>query len=140
VTLICDAAPLVALADRGDPRREQILAALESESGELVLPAPVSAEVDYMLGERLGQPARRAFLADLAAGRFVVAALAPEDYPEVVSLDARYADLALGLCDCAIVILARRHRTRRLLSFDERDFRAVSPLQGGSFELLPTDG
>jgi len=37
------------------------------------------------------------------------------------------------------MVLAERYETRRLLSFDERHFRAVAPLQGGSFELLPAD-
>jgi predicted nucleic acid-binding protein len=139
VTLILDAAPLVALADPGDPKSADVNSVLASEPGQLVLPAPISAEVDYLLGVRFGAPARRAFLADLAAGRYEVAALAAEDYVEVASLDARYADLGLGLADCAAVVLARRFGTRRLLSFDERHFRTVSPLQGGAFELLPAD-
>jgi hypothetical protein len=36
-------------------------------------------------------------------------------------------------------VLARRVRTHRLLTFDERAFRAVTPLQGGTFMLLPAD-
>lgn len=56
-----------------------------------------------------------------------------------MALDARYADLSLGLADCSIMVLAARYRTRRLLSFDERHFRAVAPLQGGAFQLLPAD-
>lgn len=139
MTLIVDAAPLVALADRADPLSAKVEQVLEHEPGELVLPAPVSAEVDYVLGVRFGAAARRAFLADLAAGRYEVPALPHEDYPELVSLDARYADLELGLADCAVVLLARRHQTRRLLTFDERHFRAVTPLQGGAFQLLPAD-
>jgi predicted nucleic acid-binding protein len=139
VTLILDAGPMVALADRDDPLAPQFLEILTAEPGPLILPAPTTAEVDYMLGRRFGGRARRAFLADLAAGRYEVAALAAEEYSEVASLDARYADLELGLADCATVVLARRFRTRRLLTLDERHFRAVAPLQGGSFELLPAD-
>jgi predicted nucleic acid-binding protein len=139
VTLICDAAPLVALADAEEPLREALLAILRSEEGSLVLPAPVSAEVDYLLGQRFGDGARRAFLSDLAAGRYEVACLRPEDYATVATLDARYADLCLGLADCSVLVLAARHRTRRLLSFDDRHFRAVKPLGGGAFELLPAD-
>jgi predicted nucleic acid-binding protein len=139
VTLICDAAPLVAVADEDEHRRGQILEILRHEKGDLVLPAQVAAEVDYMLGVRLGQDARRAFLEDLAARRFVVACLSPGDYATVASLDARYADLELGLSDCAVVVLAARYDTVRLLSFDERDFRPVEPLQGGAFQLLPAD-
>jgi len=139
VTLICDAAPLVALADKSDPMGPAILEVLRSEPGKLVVPAPVTAEVDYLLGERFGVRARHAFLADLAAGRYSVESLASADYAEVLGLEARYADKALGLADCSVVVLARRLRTRRLLTFDERHFRAIAPLQSGAFELLPAD-
>jgi uncharacterized protein len=51
-------------------------------------------------------------------------------------LDEQYADLELGLADASVIILARRFRTTRLLSFDDR---AVTPLGGGHFTLLPRD-
>ncbi len=139
MTLIVDAAPLVALADANDRMFEPVREAVATAEGPLVIPAPVSAEVDYLLGTRHGEFARRRFLADLAAGRFQVACLEREDYAKVAALDARYADLGLGLADCSIAVLAERLHSRRLLSFDERHFRAVAPLQGGSFELLPAD-
>ena len=47
--------------------------------------------------------------------------------------------LILGWLTFSVVILAHRFRTRRLLTFDERDFRAVAPMSGGSFTLLPRD-
>lgn len=139
MTLILDAAPLVALADAREPQLEALLRIREEEEGSLVLPAPVAAEVDYLLGARFGEAARRAFLSDLAARRYDVACLEAGDYRTVAELDARYADLGLGLADCSILVLAERFGTRRLLSFDERHFRAVVPLQGGSFQLLPAD-
>jgi predicted nucleic acid-binding protein len=139
VTLILDAAPLVALADAREPQLEALLRIRDEEEGSLVLPAPVAAEVDYLLGARFGEAARRAFLSDLAARRYDVACLEAGDYRTVAELDARYADLGLGLADCSILVLAERFGTRRLLSFDERHFRAVAPLQGGSLQLLPAD-
>ena len=139
MTLILDAAPLVASADAKEPKLEALLRIRDEEEGPLVLPAPVAAEVDYLLGVRFGEAARRAFLNDLAAQRYEVACLEPGDYRSVAELDARYADLGLGLADCSVVVLAERYETRRLLSFDERHFRAVTPLQGGSFTLLPAD-
>lgn len=140
MTLLIDTAPLVALADAAEPRRDAILAAIEQEPGSLVIPAPTTAEIDYLLGQRLGDAARRAFLSDLAAGRFVVASLERDDYSTVADLETRYADLQLGLADCALVVLAHRYETTRLLTFDERHFRTVSPLGGGSFTLMPADG
>ena len=139
MTLLIDAAPLVALADPAEPQRAAILDALTSETGALVIPAPTTAEVDYLLGQRFGPGARRAFLADLAAGRFAVGNLERADYATVIDLETRYADLDLGLADCALVTLAARHRTTRILSFDERHFRAVTPLYGTAFALLPAD-
>jgi uncharacterized protein len=139
VTLILDAAPLVALADVREPQLEALLKLRGEENGSLVLPAPVAAEVDYLLGVRFGEAARRAFLSDLAAQRYEVACLEAGDYSAVAEIDARYSDLGLGLADCSIVVLAERYEARRLLSFDERHFRAVTPLQGGSFTLLPAD-
>ena len=139
MTLILDAAPLVASADAKEPQLEALLRIRGEEEGPLVLPAPVAAEVDYLLGVRFGEAARRAFLSDLAAQRYEVACLEPGDFRTVAELDARYADLGLGLADCSIVVLAERYGTRRLFSFDERHFRAVAPLQGGSFTLLPAD-
>lgn len=137
MTLIIDAAPLVAMADRRDRLRDAVRAVLEEERGALVIPAPVTAEVDYLLGTRIGRAARLAFLDDLSAGRFSVACLEPDEYPVVRELEARYADLDLGLADAAVVALAARYDTSRVLTFDARHFRAVRPLQGGVFELLP---
>jgi predicted nucleic acid-binding protein len=140
LTLLIDAGPIVALADLDEPQREHILAALRDEPGDLVVPAPVTAEVDYLLGQRFGQEARRGFLSDLARGRFKVASLERDDYETIIDLDRRYSDLDLGLADCALVTLADRYGTKRILSFDERHFRAVTPLDGGAFTILPADG
>jgi uncharacterized protein len=140
VTLIVDAAPLVALADRRDPLQATIEAVLCDETGELVIPAPTTAEVDYLLGRRLGRAARLAFLDDLAAGRFTVASLDVADHAVVTDLERRYHDLDAGLADLAAVVLAHRYGTLRLLTFDQRHFRTLQPLTGGSFTLLPSEG
>lgn len=139
MTLIVDAAPLVALADSADRMRAAVSATLAEEPGELVIPAPVTAEVDYLLGVRHGTVARRRFLSDLAAGRFSVAALERSDYQTVLDLENRYEDLGLGLADCSLVVLAARNETDRVLSFDERHLRAVTPLHGRAFTVLPAD-
>ncbi len=139
MTLVIDTGPLVALADADEPRREEILDAIRDEPGSLVIPAPTTAEVDYLLGQRFCAAARRAFVADLAAGRFTVGCLEREDYRTVAELEARYADLELGLAGCSLIVLAQRHHTTRILSFDERHLRAVAPLEGGAFTLLPAD-
>ena len=49
------------------------------------------------------------------------------------------AILTLGLADYALVTLAARYRTTRSLSFEERRLRAVTPLHGDAFVVLPAD-
>jgi predicted nucleic acid-binding protein len=139
VTLVLDAGPLVASTDFGDPRRLTVQRILTDEPGRLVVPAPVTAEVDYLLGRRVGDDARRGFLDDLAAGRFDVECLEPLDYARIVALERQYLDLSLGLADLSVVVMAARLRCTRILTFDERHFRAIRPLQGDAFTLLPAD-
>ena len=139
MTLIVDAAPLVALGDARDPLHAAVGDVLRAEGADLVVPAPVSAEVDYLIRRRGTPAAARAFLRDVASGRFRVEGLTADEHAAAARLDEQYASLDLGLADLSVVILAHRFRTRRLLTFDERDFRAVTPLAGGSFTLLPRD-
>lgn len=139
MTLLLDAAPLVALADRSDRMQQPVERVLRDEPGDLVIPAPVSAEVDYLLGRRLGRAARMSFLDDLAAGRFTVACLESDDYAIIARLERTYHDLDVGLSDLSVVVLAERCRTQRVLTFDERHFRALRPLRGERFTLLPAE-
>ena len=80
-----------------------------------------------------------AFLADLAAARYGVACLEPNDYATVAALEEEYGDLEPGLADLSVVVIARRVATRRIATFDERDFRALRSLEGDAFTLLPKD-
>lgn len=139
MTAVIDAGPLVAFGDANDPYFSRIDALMRNLDGPLVIPAPVTAEVDYLLSQRVGRASQRSFIADLAAGRFAVACLERDDYSTIADLDRRYADLELGLADCSLVVVAHRYGTDRIVSFDERHLRAVTPLQGGAFTILPAD-
>lgn len=139
MTMVVDAAPLVAVADRRDRAKGMIEALLRDEPGELIIAAPVAAEIDYLLGKRVGRDARLAFLADLAAERFRTTCLESADYPVIADLERRYAALDVGLADLSTVIAAAKAGTRKVLTFDERHFRVLRPLNGGTFTLLPAD-
>jgi len=139
VTLILDAGPLVELADPIYGDRARLRRLLVAERGDVVLPAPVSAEVDYLIGERLGRRARHQFLVELADRRFEVACLEAADYALVRQYDEIYPDFDLGLADLSVFVLAYRFQTHRIMTFDERHFRALRPIDGGSFTILPAD-
>jgi uncharacterized protein len=99
----------------------------------------VLAELDYLVSERLGQGVERELLEDVANGAYELAEFGPDDVVAAMELIDRCADLRIGLTDASVAVLAARHRTTRLLTLDERDFRPMRPLHGTGFTLLPAD-
>lgn len=139
VSLIVDAGALFAQADRSDPAHSSVASALQNERGPLITSQIAAAEADHLILTRLGVDVELAFLEDLVAGTFTAEALTNQDLAAARDIVGRYRDLGVGLADASLVVLADRHRTNRLLTLDERCFRAMTPLQGGSFLLLPAD-
>jgi uncharacterized protein len=139
VALLLDAGALYAQADRADPHHGAVVEILRAEREPLVTSAVAVAEADYLILTRLGIDVELAFLEDLAEGTFLVECLSRPELATALVLARRHRDLAIGLADASLVVLAQRFRTRRLVTFDERAFRTISPLQGGTFTLLPAD-
>lgn len=140
MALIVDAGALYAQADADEPRHAVVRAILEGEREALVTTALAVAEADYLILDRLGPSVELAFLDDLVDGTYLVECLDLRELAAAREIVARYRDLRLGLADASLVVVAERHATRRILTFDERAFRTVSPLQGGAFTVLPADG
>ncbi len=140
MTLILDANALVLQVDAQTPEHEPVARILRSYRGPLVTSEAAVAEADYLITSRIGVDVELAFLDDLAAGTFTVECLSLQELRSARDLARRYRDLKLGFTDASLVVLAHRYRTRRILTFDERCFRTVAPLQGGVFTVLPADG
>ena len=138
--IVCDTSGLLAAYDRASSQQEAAAAALAGDPGPWLLPPLVLAEFAYLLLERFGLAGERKVLPELVTGRFVVGELTDADLEAAIAVTARYGDLKIGLTDASIAVLAARHRTTRLLTLDERHFRAVTPLDGqDAFTLLPAD-
>lgn len=116
-----------------------IRSVLAAERGSLIVSATVTAEVDYLIRRRGGPPAARRFLYDLAQGALTVESMTRAEHAIALALDTQYAGLNLGIADLSVIVLAHRFGTRRLLTFDDRHFRAVRTLSGEPFTLLPAD-
>lgn len=139
MALVIDAGALYAQADADEPRHASVAAALQGERDALVTTELAVAEADYLILQRLGVDVELAFIDDLAEGTFIVECLSREEMRIARGLVERYRDLRIGLADASIAVLADRYRTSRLLTFDERAFRAITPIAGGTFTLLPAD-
>lgn len=137
--MIVDATFVYALLDRRDRYHAAAATWFERLDDDFATTPLVLAEIDYMAGSRLGRTARSAFRSDLAAGAYVVAWW-PEATRQTVHIAERYRDLDVTLADASLVALAGRLRTTRIATFDERHFRVMQPLSGGTaFTLLPAD-
>jgi predicted nucleic acid-binding protein len=117
------------------PEYQEILVS----ASRVIVPALVLAEVDYFLrGERR---AMRKLIAEIfdPATRYEYELPLPADIVRALQLDARFAELELGLVDGMVAAIAERRQIYRVLTTDRRDFSAirVGPRLTRALELLP---
>ncbi len=102
----------------------------------MVVPAPIVAEVGYLLHRKGSPRAESAFLRSLAAGDFRTVELTSDDYARMADLVDTYADLPLGTSDASVVALAERLGVTEVATLDHRHFRVVRPRHVDAFTLL----
>lgn len=137
--IVADSGALYALYDADDVHHEAVRRIVEAEREPIIVPVAILGEVDYLLREFLGVEAELDFLGSLLDGAFITQDLDARDLIRARGLIDRYRSLDLGLADSVVIATAERLRTRKILTVDLRDFRAVRPVDGGYFTLLPAD-
>ncbi len=137
--IVLDTSGLIASIDEAEPLHAEARSALERDRGPFVLSPFVLAEADYLIGSRYGLRMEAALLREVADGVYRLAEFDRDDVGEAARLVAEYGELRIGLADASVVLLAARHSTDRILTLDERHFRAIRPLRGRAFTLLPAD-
>jgi uncharacterized protein len=137
--IVCDTSGLVAAYSAQDRRRDRITDLLSSEPDALILSPFVLAEMDYLIGTRASVRDELKVLRDVAAGVYRLAEFGPDDVRQAAALVERYKKLRIGLTGASLVVLAARYATTRILTLDERHFRAIRPLHGDAFTILPAD-
>ena len=139
--LVADTGGLLrALARRpaGHPTWPEYEAALRAAAA-VVVPALVLAEVDYFL--RQERAAMRKLVAEILdpRTRYELEPVVPVDLVRGLELDAKLADLGLGLVDGVVAAVAERRRIFRVLTTDRRHFAAlrVGPRYDRALTLVP---
>jgi predicted nucleic acid-binding protein len=135
VAILLDTGVLYAYYDRRDQWHLASRKLFESEVGEIIIPAPILPEVDYLLGERLGSGAQALLYEGLVDESFLVVDLPQESYARVLELNLKYPALRLGFVDAAVLAMAEHLKLGRIATTDRRHFSPVRlsvPL-----ELLP---
>ena len=110
---------------------------METHPGPLIIPTLIITEVTYLLGHRLGPGPEVRFLADLAAGEFIVEPVAAADWMRIAELVARYHDLPLGTADASLLATAERLGISEVATLDHRHFTVVQPAHTTALTLLP---
>jgi uncharacterized protein len=135
--LIVDTSALLAFFDRDEPDHQAVSAVISESSEPLVVSPYVVAEVDYLIGTRLGVAAEIAALRELAGGAWDLASIDAADLGTILPVIERYADHAIGVADASNVVLADRYRTATIATLDRRHFSVLRPLSGGYFVIVP---
>lgn len=132
---VADTGPLYAAVDADDVDHERCVAAMRQPGLRLVIPAVVVAEATYLIGTRMGAKVEAAFLRSLRNLR--IEAPKPEDLGRMGGLVEQYGDFPLGGTDAAVIALAERLGTDRVLSLDRRHMVAVRLKSGGTLKVSP---
>ena len=131
--LICDTGAILDYLVRGVPDHELFRTAIDTARARFV-PGLVLAEVDYFL--RGNRKAMVAFVGDIRRGAFTYAPPTSDHLSRAMQVDARFADLSLGLVDASIVVLAEELGMKRVATRDIRHFGAVRMSNGDALELV----
>jgi predicted nucleic acid-binding protein len=137
--IVVDTSVIIAYMNSADAHHAEVGAWLDGEADDLVTTPMILAEADHLASAYGGDATARALRADVTAGAYLIEWWR-EALGVVIRIAERYADSGLGLADASLVALAGRLETVSIATLDERHFRAVRPLGGGSaFHLLPMD-
>jgi predicted nucleic acid-binding protein len=137
--IVLDTSGLLAALDADQRHHERAREVLAADPGPFLLSPFVLAELDYLLLERVGVHAERALLDEVAGGVYDLVTFGAAEVAAAADVLGGYGGLRLGLADASVMVIAGAARTTRLLTLDDRHFRAVRPLWGKAFTLLPAD-
>lgn len=137
--ILVDSGGLYAALVRTERHHTSALRILEQDPGPFVLSPFALCELDFLVSTSLGVDTELDLLDEVTRGAYELAAFGADDVAAAAEVIRRYRDLQIGLADASIVVLAGRYGTSRVLTLDERHFRAMRTPQGEPFTILPAD-
>ena len=132
---IADTGGIVALLNRADKNHAAVASIVSNL--ELIIPATILAEVDYLVTKYLGESVFRAFLDDLTTEGFNYLETDLIDLNQTLKFMTRYSDIPIGFVDASIAALADRHKIQQILTLDRRHFHMIRSEVFDYFILLP---
>ena len=137
--ILLDTSGLIAAVVASQRYHVECAAALMKASPPLLLSPFVLAELDYLVSRHIGTVAQMAVLEEVVRGAYQLETFDSADVAKARDILARFPKLRIGLADASLVVLAERHKTRNVLTLDERHFRALRTRDRKRFKILPFD-
>lgn len=135
--IIADTSGLLVLFNSNEPDHSRVADWVASSPDVIVVSPFVVAELDYLVATRFGVDAEASMLTELFGGAYELPGLDETDLRSCAEVVARYRDQGIGVADASLAVLARRYKTRTVLTLDRRHFEVLRPLDGGRFKLVP---
>lgn len=132
--LLLDTGVLYAIHDRNDSWHRRCVVLIEETVESLLVPVTVLPEVTYLLRERLGIHAERAFVRALG-NELMVEPMSEQDLRRAEALLADYTQI--GFVDATVVAVAERLGLGAIATTDRRHFGIIRPKHVPAFGLLP---
>lgn len=136
---VANSGAIYGLYNRRDRHHQSLRSVILHEPGAILISAAILSEIDYLIAAKLGAGAELDFLDDILSGAFTLEPFGFADLRRARELLHQYRALDMGLADAAVIATAERLGIRRILTVDERHFRAVRSSGGKGFTLLPAD-
>ena len=95
------------------------------EASAVIVPALILSEVDYFLREE--RRAMRKVIAEILDPKttYELEPVLPTDLVRALEIDAKFANLGLGLVDATVATVAERRRQYRILTSDRTHFSVI---------------
>jgi uncharacterized protein len=137
MALICDTGPLYASIDRSDKDHGVCAKLLLDADEELLVPAPVLVELEWLVSSRLGAAVFDSVFESIEDGTLLVEPILEADYARARQLCRRYEELKLGLVDAAVLAVTERLGEPKVATLDHRHFSVVKLRHVKALQLLP---
>jgi uncharacterized protein len=137
MALVLDTGVLYAALDASDPDHEACAKLLQEGQELFLIPAPVLVELDYWIRKFSSAQVWLRFCEDVGAGAYTIVPLDATLLLEAAGLQARYADLPLGLVDAAVFATCESLGERKVATLDRRHFSILRTREGAALDLLP---
>jgi len=134
-TWLLDTGPLVAYLVASEKEHPQVVARLDTFTGQLVTTNAVITEaMHFVVKARKGPALLSEFVAQ--SGLQVVDFSQADDLAEAARRMEKYADLPMDYADATLVLLGERLKVFEILTLDRRGFSVFKTSRGKRFKLL----